>query len=319
MAYGIIFDLDGTLADTIDDLKTAVNNMLSILGYESRTKFEIINFINRGARELIRRSLPTTVQSEDFIVDSALHIYELEYEKCYCDKTAPFPGIKEAVAELKAKKFKVGVLSNKQDVFVKTIIYKLFGTDTFDFVLGKTDMPHKPDPKSSIFVAKEMGVKPNKCIFVGDSDVDMHTAQNADMRAIGVSWGYRKPEVLIENGANYIAETPAQLVEHATELVRIIKLEKKMNRKKRRTTAPAPVEVKEEEPNSDIVTDSLNVEIKPLVDPINENSEQINASAVSTEIQAENTSESNIENKSESNNQNGENIAAEVKKNTETE
>ena len=86
MAYGIIFDLDGTLADTIDDLKTAINGMLSILGYESRTKFEIINFINRGSRELVRRSLPTAVQTENFIIDSALNIYEQEYEKCYCEK-----------------------------------------------------------------------------------------------------------------------------------------------------------------------------------------------------------------------------------------
>ena len=79
MAYGIIFDLDGTLVDSMDDLKTAVNSTLSILGYEPRTKFELLNFINNGARELIRRSLPTAVQTEDFIIDSALNIYGQEY------------------------------------------------------------------------------------------------------------------------------------------------------------------------------------------------------------------------------------------------
>ena len=233
MAYGIIFDLDGTLADTMDDLKTAMNSMLTILGYENRTKFELINFINNGAREFVRRSLPTAVQGEDFIIDSALNIYDQEYGKCYCEKTALYPGVAEAVAALKQNKFKLAVLSNKQDLFVKTIIAKLFGIDTFDYVMGKSSLPHKPDPSSALFVAKEMGVKPHKCIFVGDSDVDMKTAQNAGMRSIGVSWGYRKAELLKASGASYIADAAGQLVELATELVRIMKLEKKLSRGRR--------------------------------------------------------------------------------------
>lgn len=233
MAYGIIFDLDGTLADTMDDLKTAVNSTLSILGYEPRTKFELLNFINNGSRELVRRSLPTAVQTEDFIIDSALNIYGQEYEKCFCEKTRAYTGIYEAVHILKNEKFKLGVLSNKPHRFVETIIAKLFGIDTFDFVMGQSEFPHKPDPSSALYVAKQLGVKPYKCIFVGDSDVDIKTAQNAGMRSIGVSWGYRSVELLTETGANYIASTPNKIIEHAKEATRIIKMEKKMNKKKK--------------------------------------------------------------------------------------
>ncbi|MBQ8146187.1 MAG: HAD family hydrolase [Clostridia bacterium] len=237
MAYGLIFDLDGTLADTMDDLKTAVNATLTRLGYETRTKFELLNFINNGSRELIRRSLPTAVQTEDFIIDSAHNMFFEEYEKCFCEKTRAYPGIYDALVQLKQKKFKLGVLSNKPDPFVRVIVSTLFGENTFDFVMGKSDFPHKPDPSSALFVAKEMGVKPQKCIFVGDSDIDMFTAENADMRSIGVQWGYRSTDLLLSAGANYIAESPTEMIEHALECVRIIKMERKLSFSRKRKKA----------------------------------------------------------------------------------
>lgn len=238
-SYGIIFDLDGTLADTMDDLKTAMNATLTKLGYETRTKFELVKFLNNGSREFVRRSLPTAVQTEDFIIESALEIYGQEYGKCFCDKTRAYPGIYEVVQLLKKEKFKLGVLSNKPDRFVKTIILKLFGHNTFDFVMGQSDLPCKPDPASANYVAKALGVKPSRCIFVGDSDVDIKTAINAEMRSIGVSWGYRSKELLIDTGANYIAESAGDILEHALECVRIIKLEKKLN--KERKNQPEPI------------------------------------------------------------------------------
>ena len=232
MAYGIIFDLDGTLADTMDDLKTAMNSALAILGYEPRTKFELLNFINNGSREFVRRSLPTAVQTEDFIIDSTLEIYGQEYEKCFCEKTHAYPGIYEALQVLKNEGFRLGILSNKPDRFVKTIAAKLFGINTFDFVLGQSDLPHKPDPASALYVAKMMGVKMSKCVFVGDSDVDIKTAKNAKMRSIGVSWGYRSEELLVQTGADYIAQSPAEIIEHFRECVRIMKMEKNMAKEK---------------------------------------------------------------------------------------
>ena len=231
MAYALIFDLDGTLADTMDDLKTAINSTLEILGYETRPKFELLNYINNGSREFVRRSLPVAVQNEEIIIESALSLYGQEYAKCYCDKTRAYTGIYETIQELKKQKFKLAILSNKPHEFVQNIVYKLFGKATFDFVMGQSDFPHKPDPTSALFIAKELGVKPSKCIFVGDSDVDIKTAQNAKMRSIGVSWGYRNVDLLERTGASYIADTPAQIIEHAKECVRIIKLEKKLKNK----------------------------------------------------------------------------------------
>ncbi len=213
MIKGIIFDLDGTLADTIQDLTTAVNAMLAKLGYPARSVEEVTKFINNGARELIRRSLPKDVQNIDFILESAIKIYEEEYAKCYCVKTRAFQGVDSMLMELKGMDYKIGVLSNKQDSFVKDIIYKLFDRKIFSAVMGQSSLPPKPNPASALLMAKTMGLKPQKCIYVGDSDVDIKTAFNAGMRQISVTWGYRDEEFLKRSGASYVARVPDGVVD----------------------------------------------------------------------------------------------------------
>ena len=213
MIKGIIFDLDGTLCDTLDDIRTGVNNTLERLGYKTRTRDEIHKFINNGARELIRRSLPKDVQGVDFIVDSALSDYNMEYAKCYCDTTYPFDGIEELLIDLKNMGFKLAVLSNKQDEFVKEIISRLFGDDLFTVVMGQSAFPPKPDPSSTLYVAKMMGARPEQCIYVGDSDVDILTGINAGMVPVGVTWGYRSREVLTEAGARLLADDAEQMLD----------------------------------------------------------------------------------------------------------
>ncbi len=229
-SFGVIFDLDGTLAYTMDDLTTAINNMLTNLGYKTRSKTELLKFINNGAREFVRRSLPKLVQDSDFIVDSAVDVYETEYKKCYLEKTHPYDGIIEVLENLKSDGVKIAVLSNKQDSFVKDIIYKLFGKNFFSVVQGQTpSMPTKPDPVSSFYICKQMGVKPSNCFFVGDSDVDVKTAKNAGMTSIGVLWGYRAKEVLEEAGADFTIEAPVDL----QEVLKAQILLKKQNSKKK--------------------------------------------------------------------------------------
>jgi phosphoglycolate phosphatase len=208
MIKAIIFDLDGTLADTMPDLQTAMNNMLVRLGYRTRTRTELISAINKGAREFVRRSLPKDVSDVEFILDSALETYTDEYSRCYCDNTAAFTGIEAVLMELKSQGIKLAVLSNKQDKFVKDIISKLFDKKLFSCVMGQGSYPTKPNPASALAIAKELGVKPYRTLFVGDSDVDMQTAKNAGMRSMGVSWGYREAEVLREAGATYIVRDP---------------------------------------------------------------------------------------------------------------
>ena len=209
----IIFDLDGTLCDTMDDLRTAMNGMLVKLGYKTRTRSELLKFINNGAREFVRRSLPKDVQGVEFMVDSALQIYGQEYAKCYCQKTKAFEGIKAMLMELKGSGYKLAVLSNKQDEFAKNIVYSVFDKGLFDYVAGQTGLPTKPNPAGAFNIARQLGVRPNKCVIVGDSDVDVKTAINAEMQIIGVSWGYRDEEVLRSAGAINIASKPSDIIE----------------------------------------------------------------------------------------------------------
>ena len=213
MVNVVIFDLDGTLADTMDDLMTAINRMLVRLGYEERTKAELIRFINRGTRYFVKKSLPEEVQNVDFIIDSGIQAYKEEYEKCYLEKTAPYDGIEAMLMDLKAKGIKLAVLSNKQDKFVKDIVFKLFDKKTFTVVEGHDKLPTKPNPTSTLAIAKSMGIKPTECLFVGDSDVDIKTAQNAGMRSVGVCWGYRGQDVLENADATFVIKKPGDVCE----------------------------------------------------------------------------------------------------------
>ena len=212
MIKAAIFDLDGTLANTMPDLQTAMNNMLTRLGYKTRTRSDLIQAINRGAREFVRRSLPKEVQDVDFILESALETYGEEYSRCYSEKSAPYDGILALLTELQARKIKVGIVSNKQHEFVVNLSKKLFEKGIVNFALGQSNMPVKPNPQSTLFCAKELGAKAHSCIFVGDSDVDMETAKNAGMKSVGVAWGYRPAELLSEAGACYIVNEPLEIL-----------------------------------------------------------------------------------------------------------
>ena len=220
MVKAIIFDLDGTLCDTLDDIRDGVNAVLSRLGYKQRTRSEIHQFINHGARNLIKRSLPEDVQDIDFIVESALSDYNQEYGNYYCNNTYIYAGIEDMLTELKSMGFKIGILSNKQDVFVKGLAEKLFDDDIFTCVRGQSDLPPKPNPAAVNSIAKAMGVRPNNCIMVGDSDVDVKTAINSGMKFIGVNWGYRTEQDLKNAGATLIASVPNDIVDFAIDFVK---------------------------------------------------------------------------------------------------
>ena len=230
MIKAVIFDLDGTLADTIPDLQTAMNCMLIRLGYRTRTKAEILGALNNGSREFVRRSLPKDVQGVPFILESAIETYAQEYEKCYCEKTIPFEGIEALLKALRAKDIKLAVLSNKQDGFVKNIISELFDDRMFSVVQGQSSLPVKPDPTSTVAIIKKLGVKPHQCLFVGDSDVDMKTARNAKIKSVGVSWGYRSAQVLMDADADYIIHNPKSLID-IIEAIKQEEIEEKRRKK----------------------------------------------------------------------------------------
>lgn len=214
MLKAAIFDLDGTLADTMPDLFTAMNAMLRELGYPERTLDDLYNYINKGSRRFVGQALPEG-SFDDYdspVVTEAVMTYGKHYSKCYADRTSPYPGIAEALAVLKERGIKLGVLSNKHDTFVKVIVDKLY-PDVFDSVHGQLDLPEKPDPAPAFQVAEELGVSPDECAFIGDSDVDMLTAKNAGMVSFGVTWGYRSEKCLKDAGAKFIVRETGDLAD----------------------------------------------------------------------------------------------------------
>lgn len=212
MIKAVIFDLDGTLCDTMEDLLTAMNAMLRSFGWPERTRGELLRFINRGARAFVADSMPEGSHSspDDEIVSRALKVYNDCYAACYGDKTVPYEGMKEALIGL-SKKYALGVLSNKQEPFVRLIIDSVF-PGIFTSVHGNADgVPTKPDPRSLDRCLSELGAEPSECVFVGDSDVDMRTGNNAGMISLGVLWGYRDRATLEGAGAAALCEKPADL------------------------------------------------------------------------------------------------------------
>ena len=207
----VIFDLDGTLADTLDDIGDGVNAMLCDFSFPTLTRKDINANINRGPRELIRLCLPAEMRENEEFISKALEIYKGYYNLCYCNKTALYPGIQEALSSLSDNGVKLAVLSNKQDDAVKVIVSHLLPEIPFEYVLGHAEFPTKPSPDAANYIMTSIGVLPSETAFVGDSHIDMQTAVNCGSHPVGVTWGYRSRDVLIENGARYLIDRPADL------------------------------------------------------------------------------------------------------------
>lgn len=211
MGKTVIFDLDGTLADTIYDIRDALCGMRRRLGFSDISVEQTLKNINNGAYALVKRSLPESIAENREFIEDAKKIYEECYEKCYNNKTKAFDGCAEMLKILVGNGCSISVLSNKQQPFVEEIVKTLFPEIAFGFVIGQGRFPTKPDPEAVRYIINETGARKSECYLVGDSDVDMKTALNAGVHPIGVSWGYRKPEILAENGAEFIAEKPQDI------------------------------------------------------------------------------------------------------------
>ena len=211
MIKAIIFDFDGTLADTLPEIHEGVNMTMRILGHPEHSRESIKSFINNGARQLIRRALPAALQEDENTVDEALKIFEKCYGEVYLHTEKTYNGVKELVQRLH-KDYKIGVLSNKQDPFVKQLSAQVLAAGSYDAAQGVIpNHPTKPHAYLSEKIAADMGVATGECILVGDSDIDFLTAQNANMEHIGVTWGFRSEEFLREKGVTQIAHTPEEL------------------------------------------------------------------------------------------------------------
>jgi phosphoglycolate phosphatase len=218
---GIIFDLDGTLADTSEDLSDSINLMLESFAFEKKSQDEIMKHINFGASAFVNGCLPDEIKNNadnanyanyDDFLEEALRRYFGFYKEHCLNKTRLYAGIAELVQSFHERGIKMCVLSNKQDDMTKKIVAALLNKEMFVEILGGSErFPHKPNPGSSLYLADRMEIKPCETIFIGDSDVDITTAVNAEMFPLGVTWGYRAENVLAEAGAAKIVHTPNEI------------------------------------------------------------------------------------------------------------
>jgi len=213
----VIFDLDGTLINSLEDLRTSMNYAMTECGFPTHDLDGILQRINKGARDFVIQSLPVEYQKNDEAIEKAFKIYQKHYAEHPVVKTHPYEGIPECVEKIKANGIPCAVFSNKTDRFVKKIVDILFPKGTFDVVMGHTDppgepsLPHKPDPAGADWFSDYFGVKKEEIAMVGDSDIDIQFSVNSGLYGVGVAWGFRPPEVLEKNGAKYIASTPESL------------------------------------------------------------------------------------------------------------
>lgn len=213
MIKAIIFDFDGTLADTLESIKHGINLTMEQFGYPFNTRDDVQAHINHGARNLIKLSIPAEYQSDEAKIDEVYAVYNEMYKKVYLEVDELYDGVADAIVKLHQNGIKMSVLSNKQDPMVVGLCEKNLPKDMFTEFRGqRVGAPTKPDPTVPLEICALMGVKPSECALVGDSDVDMKTAKNAGFTAIGVAWGYRPPELLLENGADFIAKTADDIV-----------------------------------------------------------------------------------------------------------
>ncbi len=211
MIEAVIFDLDGTLLYTLEDLKNSTNFALREFGYPERTLEEVRQFVGNGVRKLIERAVPDGTDTG--ITEEVLRVFKENYGQNMYNCTKPYNSIEKLLLELKQNGLKTAVVSNKFDLAVKELCKKYFG-DLIDVAIGqRDDVPKKPAPDGVFAAIEELGVKRENCIYVGDSDVDVLTAKNSGLPCIGVTWGYRDRELLGSKGADYIVNDPLEILD----------------------------------------------------------------------------------------------------------
>ena len=209
----LIFDLDGTLADTIWSIRDGVNEALEKRGFPKRDYEQIRLAIGNGARELIRLSVPSEVASDTGLVDKVFDDYEAAYGRTFLSCDTCYDGMLEALLALKERGYAIAVLSNKQDRYVKALVDILLPKGMSSISMGQTELPRKPDPTVPLMIASELGFAAFETAFIGDSEVDILTAKNAGMFSVGCAWGYRGRNALEEARADRIIDTPTELVD----------------------------------------------------------------------------------------------------------
>lgn len=209
-----IFDMDGTLLNTLEDLMISTNYALSQFDYPTHTIEEIRFFVGNGVAKLIERAIPDGLNNSNY--EKCLEIFKKHYAKNMYNHTSAYVGIPELLKNLKDKGIKTAVVSNKFDLAVKELSNKYFG-DLIDIAIGENEqagIKKKPAPDTVFEVLNLMNLKSEDAIYIGDSDVDIMTAKNSNMPCISVTWGFRDREFLIKNDATIIVDRPEQILQY---------------------------------------------------------------------------------------------------------
>ena len=205
-----IFDLDGTILYTLEDLKISLNFALSANGLPERTLDETRRFVGNGIRKLIERAVPEN--SDPGLVDKVFDDFNLHYKEHCTDNTRPYEGIPELLSALRESGVKPAVLSNKADYGAQELCARYF-PGMFDYAAGeKAGVRKKPAPDGVFAILEKLGVSAADTVYIGDSEVDIETAENAGMDSIIVDWGFREKELLISRGAKVIASAPKEVL-----------------------------------------------------------------------------------------------------------
>ena len=217
----IIFDLDGTLMNTLDDLHDSVSYALRQAGLAPNPKQDTRRYLGNGVRNLVNRSVEQACPTADeALKERVFEIFRAYYVAHSMDKTAPYEGIPEMLKECKKRGFFTAIVSNKLDPSVKDL-HKAFFADSIDVAIGETPtVKRKPAPDMVDEAIRQLSllhgrsIEKSECVYVGDSEVDLQTAKNSDLPCIAVSWGFRDRDYLVEQGAKTIIDCPDELFEH---------------------------------------------------------------------------------------------------------
>jgi phosphoglycolate phosphatase len=208
----VIFDLDGTLLDTLEDIANTLNTVLARNSYPVHTLDECRFLVGHGLRDLVRKALPeheATTEKTDAVLAELVDVYKENWNV----HSRPYPGIPELLDRLSELGIKKAILSNKAHEFTQLCADTLLGSWTFDVVLGyREGVEPKPDPEGALSIAELLGEKPSDIIYVGDSGIDMLTASNAGMHSLGVLWGFRPESELLSHGAKSLVSHPEEIL-----------------------------------------------------------------------------------------------------------
>lgn len=213
MYKACIFDLDGTLTDTLDSLTYSVNETLKEMNLPEITSEQCRAFVGNGARYLMEKAVSV---SEEHLsrLEEAMERYGRIFDQNCTYHVVPYDGILSMLEELHQKGMQLAVLTNKPHKQAVHVVEEIFGKDRFQIIQGqKEGVPRKPDPTAAISIAQQFGITPAETVYIGDSEVDVATGLAAKMLTIGVSWGFRKRQVLEEAGATCIADHPSEIME----------------------------------------------------------------------------------------------------------